>query len=105
MNSEKVFANILFFLSIVSIVIIVVTAVGEVAVGGSLNIFEDSKHGVAKPLWSMLGVYIFATTPLLALVVLTALSAARKNFSIVALSVVIIVIITLAMLGVVKISH
>lgn len=105
MNSEKVFANILFFLSIVSIVIIVVTAVGEVAAGGSLNIFEDSRHGVAKPLWSMLGVYIFATTPLLALVVLTALSAARKNFSIVALSIVIIVFMTLAMLGVVKISH
>ncbi|MEM1663165.1 MAG: hypothetical protein QW680_11075 [Pyrobaculum sp.] len=105
MNSEKVFANILFFLSIVSIVIIVVTAVGEVAAGGSLNIFEDSRHGVAKPLWSMLGVYIFATTPLLALVVLTALSAARKNFSIVVLSVVIIVFMTLAMLGVVKVSH
>ncbi|MEM1887607.1 MAG: hypothetical protein QXY12_02475 [Pyrobaculum sp.] len=105
MNSEKVFANILFFLSIVSIVIIVVTAVGEVAAGGSLNIFEDSRHGVAMPLWAMLGVYIFATTPLLALVVLTALSAARKNFSIVVLSVVIIVFMTLAMLGVVKVSH
>lgn len=106
---ERIFTRVIYYASVVSIVVLVVSTAAEAAAspeGFAARIAALSHGGrVALGGLSALGVYIFALSPLAALGVVAAMSIRRKDYPVAVLSLLLLVLILMALLGFVKIAE